>query len=111
MKKIFALTILALAFVTSAFAQKVYPDPNGNTSFTQYTTGVTATNIGNTTVNVRFVQPGLEFNLVLVPGQSQFLPGNGAFYEWTCPLGQQAYVVGTYNLPTYANFGERVSCR
>jgi len=35
MKKIFAITILALAFVTSAFAQKVFPDPNGNTSFTQ----------------------------------------------------------------------------
>jgi hypothetical protein len=111
MKKIFAIAALALAFVATAFAGTTFNDPNGATTFTQYTNGVQASNISNATVNVRFVQPGLEFNLTLAPGEGRFFSGDGSFYEWTCPVGYWAVIPGTNALPTYANRNTTANCR
>ena len=111
MKKIFAIATLALALAVSAFAGTTYNDPNGATSFTQYTNGVQATNISSNTVDVRFTQPGASFNLILAPGESKFLNGDGSFYEWTCPAGYWIVVPETNVQPTYENHNQTMSCR
>ena len=111
MKNILATIVLALAFVASAFAVTV-TDANGATVFTQNSSGVLATNISGVTQNVRFVQPGLEINFTLAPGEARQVgtPAYG-FYEWTCPAGYVAVIQGTNTLPTYENHNQTMSCR
>ena len=112
MKKALAAIVLAMAFVATAFAGTTYKDPNGATTFTQFSNGVQATNISGLTVDVRFVSPGHSYSLVLAPGQSQFLNGDGTFYEWTCPAGYYAVIQGTAAVqPTYDNHDQQMSCR
>jgi hypothetical protein len=111
MKKIFAIAVLALAMVSSAFAG-TFLDPNGATSFTQNNSGVLATNLTNTTQDVRFVQPGLELNLVLAPYSSQQVGSNSyGFYEWTCPSPYVTVIQGTNTMPTYDTHNTSMNCR
>jgi opacity protein-like surface antigen len=112
MKKIFAIATLALALVASAFAATKF-DPNGQTSFTEYSNGIQVANISNQTVDVLLVQPGFSVNLTLLAGQSTLAGSSSSngWYEWTCPAPYNVVIQGTYQQPTYDNHNMTMSCR